>query len=299
MAECPPGKVRNPYTRKCLRVTGRKARQLIKEGVIAPPLRATQRAHPLFAARPGLRRQLSEPPLQLPLGTAAVAPLADRATVLDWANANCVNDSDPISGIPFVSAETAALQEMIRLHNRTCTLATPLNSKVAADHKTGQISTMPGDPTTTMTLDDFTALRDAMRRRQPDYKLPSRKHVPPPPNWKLYIASDNRSGPDYASILYVDVTKAKTTMHGTIYPVESVMVDLGFLPLEMSAASLTPMMFVELFKHLDAAGRLLLAVPGGWKPVVAPPSKRYWDSDRARKLIRYYTDLQKALTAAV
>jgi hypothetical protein len=158
---------------------------------------------------------------------------------------------------------------------------------------------MPGDPTTTMTLDDFTALRDAMRRRYPDYKLPARKHVPPPPSWKLYIASDNRSGPDYASVLYIDVTNAKSTMHGVIYPVESVMVDLGFLPLEMGSTSLTPMTFVELFKHLDSAGRLLLAIPGGWKPVIAPQSKRYWETDRARKLQRYYTELQKALVAVV
>jgi hypothetical protein len=297
---CPPGTIRNPYTYRCLRATGRRARQLIKEGAIPPqlpprqiqPLRQTQR-------RVQVRRQLSEPPLRLPLGTATVAPLADRTTILDWTRANCTNDTDPISGVPFVSAESAALQEIIRLHNRTCTLATPLHTKIVAEHKTGQIATMPDDPTTALTLDDFTALRDAMRRRIPDYKLPARKHMPPPPNWKLYIASDNRSGPEFASVLYVDVTKAKTTAYGVVYPLDSVMVDLGFLPIEMASTSLTPMMFVELFKHLDGAGRLLLAVPGGWKPAVAPPSKKYWETDRARKLQRYYTDLQKSLSAAV
>lgn len=298
---CPPGTIRNPYTRRCLRATGRRARQLVKEGALPPPLHTRQtqrRVHPMFAPAT-VRRRLSEPPLQLPVGTAAVGPIGDRTTILDWVRANCMNDTDPISNIPFISADTSALQEVIRLHNRTCTLATPLNAKVTAEHKSGKVAVMPGDPTTTMTLDDFTALRDAMRRRIPDYKLPARKHMPPPPSWKLYIASDNRSGPEYASVLYVDVTKAKTTAYGVVYPVESVMVDLGFLPLDMKATSLTPMMFVELFKHLDGADRLLLAVPGGWKPVVAPPSKKYWESDTARKLQRYYAELQKALTAVV
>jgi hypothetical protein len=171
--------------------------------------------------------------------------------------------------------------------------------KVAAEHKEGKVATMPGDPSTAMTLDDFTALRNAMRRRNPEYKLPARKHFPPPSSWKLYISSDNRSGPDYASILYVDVSKAKSTMYGVQYPLDSIMVDLGVIPVQMGS-TYTPTMFVELFKQLDAANKLLIAVPGGWKPVAGLPyTKHDWASNKEKKVYRLFTDLQSALTAAV
>jgi hypothetical protein len=333
MASCPPGKILNPYTLKCVRVTGRRGRELLKEGAVGevdvlrqvaynrPRVRQTVKAPrapvveapcpPGTVRNPSTRRCIKETgrlfrrlqrpgsdvPLRLPLGTAEVAPLGDRTSVLEWATANCSNNRDPLTGISFATADSTTLQELIRLHNRTCTLANPLHTKVTAEHKVGQVATMPGDPRTTMTLDDFQALRNAMRRRIPDYRLPARKHMPPPPNWKLYIASDNRSGPEFASIMYVDVTKARMTAQGPIYHVESVMVDMGFLPIQMD--TYTPMMFVDLFRRLDAANRLLLAVPGGWKPVVTPPTKAYWESDRSRKLAKYYADLQASLTAAV
>jgi hypothetical protein len=357
MASCPPGKVLNPYTLKCVRVTGRKGRKLLEEGAIGEvdvlrqvafdqPRRRTARVarivapeapcppgtvrNPttrrcinesgrvfkrLFPAPPppvalppvppppavaaALQKPASDQPLRLPIGVAGVAPLSDKATILDWASANCTNSRDPITGIPFSSADTATLQELIRLHNRTCALANPLNAKVAAEHKVGKIAAMPGDVSTSMTLDDFRALRNAMRRRNPDYKLPARKHMPPPPSWKLYIASDNRSGPEYATVLYVDVTRARKVPQGVIYPLDAVMVDMGFLPLNMDGTELTPQTFVTLFKQLDNANRLLLAVPGGWKPVVAPPTKKYWETEKARKLTKYYAELQAALVAAV
>jgi hypothetical protein len=289
---CPPGTVRNPATRRCIKEAGKVYRSLYPQQVDTRPVPI-----PINPTLLPIRRQLSEPPLRLPVGTAEVAPLADRATILGWASANCTNTSDPITGAPFASAES--LQELIRLHNRTCALAPPLHVKVAAEHKEGRVAMMPGDPTTAMTLDDFTALRNAMRRRNPEYKLPGRKHFPPPPSWKLYIASDNRSGPDYASILYVDVSKAKSTMYGVQYPLDSIMVDLGVIPVQMGS-TYTPTMFVELFKQLDAANKLLIAVPGGWKPVAGLPyTKKDWTSNKEKKIVRLYTDLTTALTATV
>jgi hypothetical protein len=216
---------------------------------------------------------------------------------------NCVNDHDPLTGTAFVSADTSALQEVIRLHNSTCTLATPLNAKVTAEHKAGQIATMPGDPSTHMTLDDFKALRDTVRRRIPGYKIPGRKHQPPPPNWQIYVASDNRSGPEFASVMYVDVTKIVYTAAGVQYPLDSVRVDLGFIPLTITGGLCSPLTVVQIIQQLATANRLLSPVAGGWKPVAGFPFKKsYWagpSEEVKERFNRFCRDLTRALTAPV
>ena len=205
----------------------------------------------------------------------------------DWANTNCINSRDPITGRDFKTLDSTALQELIRLHNRTCALATGLNDRVYAQHMAGQVATLP-DGSAHMTLDDFTALRAAMRRRNPAYKIPGRKHRPPPANWQLYVSSDSRSGPDFASVMYIDVSKARRTASGSSieFPTEAVMVDLGFIPTAVLPGGLCSMnTIVNALKALDESHRLLTPVAGGWKPVSGFPfSKRYWGAnDRIRQ----------------
>jgi len=210
---------------------------------------------------------------------------------------NCKNDRDPITGIDFASADTATLQDVIRLHDRTCVLASQLHEKVATNHKAGQIVMVP-DGSRPLTLDDFKALREAMRRRNPAYKIPARKHQPPPPNWQLYISSDNRSGPDYASVLIVDSTKIHMGPAGPEFPEESVLMDLGFIPLTITDGLCKPQMFVDLIRRLSEANRLLIPVAGGWKPIGGLPySKRYWQTkDAKERLNKLCLDLTRALT---
>lgn len=278
---CPAGSNRNPTTGRCIKIGGR----------------TYKRVHPAPIALAVQRRELTEGPITLPVGTAAVAPLGDDATVVGWARDNCANNADPISKVPFASAETAALQEMIRLHNRTCVTASLLHSKVAAEHKAGAIATIPGSDTH-LTLDDFKALRDAMRRRDPGYKIPGRKHQPPPPEWQLYVAADNRSGPEFVSVMYVDVTKGRPSRTGIDYPADAVRIDMGFLPATgLTGALCTLQTVVELLQRLDTANRLLAPVAGGWKPVTGFPfTKKYWENDRNAKFGRLCRDLAKALT---
>jgi len=169
-------------------------------------------------------------------------------------------------------------------------MAAPLDAKIAAEHKAGVVATVPGDPHTHLTLADFDALRDSMRRRNPSYKIPARKHQPPPPTWQLYIASDNRSGPEFASVLFVDVTKGIHGPLGVEYPADSVKVDLGFIPLGGETCS--PQMVVDLLLRLTASQRLLVPVAGGWKPIAGFPfAKKDWTKGRWEKLC---ADLQKA-----
>jgi hypothetical protein len=212
---------------------------------------------------------------------------------LEWASANCTNAVDPISGVSF--ALQPDLNDMVRLHNGTCALAPGLHRKIVGDHKAGHIATLPGE-STHLIKEDYDALRTAMRRKNPAYKLPGHKHEPPPPEWKLYVSSDNRSGDDYASVLYVDSTKIQMTKHGARYPIESIRVDMGFLPISGTFAECNPQTIVQLLKRLSDGNKLLIPVAGGWKPIAGFPfPKKYWEKDRSAKLSRLCTDLTKFL----
>jgi hypothetical protein len=179
-------------------------------------------------------------------------------------------------------------------------LAGPLNDKVSAEHKAGKVATIPGDPSNHMTLDDFKALRNSIRRRNPGYRIPARKHQPPPPNWQLYVSPDNRSGPDFASVMYVDTTKILETPVGTQYPLDSVKVDMGFIPVKIEGALCTPQLIADLLARLAAANRLLTPIAGGWKPVGGfPYTKKYWSTDTKARFGKLCTELTKALMSPV
>jgi len=307
--ECGPGYERNPATGRCVRIGGRAHRQRYAPAVTTAPS--------LFAASPGeasrlpplpqpkpkaasQRRELSEGSPVSPLGTAAVAPLDAPERIQEWVIMNCNNAADPLTGIPFADASPSNLQELIRLHTNTCTFAAPLHAKVVAEHKAGKVATLPEDPTSHLTLDDFRALRDAMRRKEPGYKLPSRRHQPPPPEWQLYISQDNRSGDEFASVMFVDATKAFETSKGVVYPVSSVMIDMGFIPVTLHGAPAlcAPQLMVTIIKRLADDNRLLTPVAGGWKPIAGFPfTKQYWATDRAAKFSKLCRDLTRALTS--
>lgn len=285
---CRPGYTRSRKSGRCIKIGGAAYKNLY-------PGPAGPQVPPIPIPNPKKAMSMSEGKIALPVGSAGVAPLADKMSILGWAQANCTNDRDPISGVPFASAEP--IQDLIRLHNRTCVLSGNLNDKVAAEHKAGNVATIPGDPTNHMTLDDFKALRDSIRRRNPGYRIPPRKHQPPPANWKLYVSPDNRSGPEYASVMYVDVTKVIQTPEGTQYPVDSVKLDMGFIPLKMEGALCAPQMVGELLSRLADSNRLLSPVAGGWKPVAGFPfTKKYWTGPDAKKRFgKLCQELTKAL----
>ena len=243
------------------------------------------------------RRTATEGPPRLPIGITGVAPLQDKATLLGWTREQCVNNHDPITGIPFAEAEAATLQELIRLHDRTCVTSGALSAKVAAEHKAGHVAMIPGK-TTRLTIDDFKALRNSVRRRVPGYKIPTRKHKSYPPSWKLYISSDNLSGPDFASVLYVDASKAVSGTAGYEYPVDSVVQNLGFIPLTIEDGICKPQMVVDLIRRLDEESRLLTQTEDRWAPIAGfPYSKHYWQTAESRiRFNRLCQELVRALT---
>ena len=230
-------------------------------------------------------------------GQAQVAPFLDRESILGWAYANCRNTIDPITKKPFASQ--SQLTDMIRLHTGTCTLASGLHAKVAAERKAGRIGTIPGDPQTHMTADDFNALRDAMRRSNPAYKVPGHRHLPPPPEWKLYIASDNLSGPEFVSIVFLDITKAKHGPHGVQYPTDSIRINMGYLPIHVSSScSLNTL--IERIKQVHMAGKLLVPTAEGWKPIAGFPFKKEdWKHNATQKMEKLCFELTKALNMVV
>lgn len=301
---CPPGYEQNPVTGRCIRVGGR----------------TYKRVYPAVAAQPQPRPQplLPPQPPPAPLGVPVVrkqqpapaaeegavpAPLADRRTVLAWAGDNCRNAVDPLTNTPFLSATPDTLQELLRLHDGTCTFGTPLNKLVTAEHKAGRSVPIPGSiDRTPMTLEDFAALRSVMRRKNPEYKLPARRHAPPPPEWKLYIASDSRSGPDFATVGFVDTTKGRRTMYGIEYPADAFRVNMGFIPAySPKGAFCSVQTVVDILQRLAAANRLLVPTAGGWRPIGGFPfTKAQWeDGHKAQRLGRLCKDLARALTSPV
>ena len=294
---CPPGFEQNPSTGRCIRIGGRTYKRIYQPVEVPAPVAQPPRL-------PLGRRVLSEqPPVAIPEDAAAAPPLSDRRSTLAWIADNCKNAVDPLTRTPFLSASTESLQEALRLHNGTCTFATPLNTLVAAEHKAGRNVPIPGSTDRTpLSLEDFRVLRDTMRRRDPAYKLPSRRHVPPPPEWKLYVASDSRSGPDYATVGFVDTTKGRRTLAGVSYPPDAFRVNMGYIPTTAPRGSTCSIQtIVELLQRLADANRLLTPTAGGWRPIAGFPfTKAHWeDGHRTQRLGRLCKDLARALTLPV
>lgn len=320
---CKSGMILNPRTLRCIRASSRIAQELAAKGVIADYLvqyrrtirkpyerkpcspdqerhpntgrcrKATRKQQPAYNRPLNLqRRQLSEDPLRTPAGFSMPAPTGGDA---EWIQFNCKNEQDPVTGKRF---DRNDIPDLLRLHERTCVTAPNLHNSITADHKAGRVALIPGSQNTHLTREDFNALREGMRRRNPAYKIPGRKAQPPPPEWQLYIASDARSGPDFASILFVDTTKALQGPHGVEYPEESIRVDLGFIPLRVDGARCSPQTVFEIIQRLAATNRLLVPVAGGWKPVAGfHHNKQYWATDRANRFTRLCMQLSKELSA--
>jgi hypothetical protein len=283
---CPPGSVMNPSTGRCVKVGGR----VYKELFPAPPPEVPRID----------RRATSEGPIALPAGEPAVAPLASRDIMAGWAAGNCRNRTDPLTGRAFATADDAYLASVIRLHNNTCTAAPALHAAVAASHKAGRVASLP-DSADPMSLADFKILRDAMRRREPGYKLPARRHQPPPPEWQLYVASDRRSGPEFATVAYVDITKARRTVYGIEYLDDAIRVDLGFIPITPPAGAMCSAgMVVDLIDRLAKENRLVVPVAGGWKPAHGFPfTKTYWGTQKTERFNRLCKDLARAVSLPI
>ena len=295
---CAPGSLINPTTGRCIKVGGRTFKRIQGSRQRGQP-QQTQRGQQQSqrGVRFNMRRATSEPSNVIPMGTAKSAPLADRQTVGAWINQNCKNHHDLLTHHAFDRLPTQNLQELVRLHNRSCVRAAPLDQYVAAEHRKGHIAIIP-NTNEPMTQDDFRALRDTMRRTNPGYKIPGRRHMPPPPGWKLYVASDHRSGPAFASVLYIDINQVR--QQGVV-PTEAVRADLGFIPLQVAGATCSPQMIVDMISHLSQANRLLEPAAGGWRPIAGFPFKKsHWTGpEAATRLNRLCRDLTHAVSSPI
>ena len=293
---CPYGQERNPRTGRCVKVGGRTYKKLRNRNTNPNP----------YASRiinPMRKRVETEPYIR-----SMLAPLADRNQILGWTRSQCANQVDPLTGRAFVSQDTASLQQLLRLHNNTCTTSSALSRHV----NTGA-NTIPGtyEPLNTV---DYTSLAASQRRigfppptpgpgfpGPPRYAFPTTaapavRKVPRSPEWHLYIAQDARSGPEFATVMIVDITKAKNTAYGVEYPPDSIRIDLGFIPVNVPGGSCSPQKLVDRIQQKDKRGTLTFLDPasGRWKPIAPfPLLKAFWSSGRAAKMTQLCSDLSR------
>jgi hypothetical protein len=108
----------------------------------------------------------------------------------------------------------------------------------------------------------------------------------PPPEWKLYIASDYRSGPEYASVLFVDTRKAVYGYNGVEYPPEAIRLDLGFIPVHIGTSKCSAQTVLIQLQRLANANLLLKKTATGWKPVAGfPYTKKDWEHNGESRLM--------------
>jgi len=296
MRECFPDEVRNPYTLGCLKKTSRKARMLVERGdipeyeidvytrerarakTVRKPCRPDQFRNPETGRCKKLARvkaqsvrqpeYRSEGRLERPV--PAVAPLVDPQS---WARVNCRNTRDPLTG------RALDTEDVVRLHERTCAIAEPLSRVVATQHAKGRLARIPGTDVE-MTREDFRALKDAMRRRDPAYKVPVLKREEAPESWVLYL---DREG-QYLTVQIIDIDTGALEL------------DLGYIPI-VSRGRCTAQTVIDMLRSLESANRLLVPEGNRWRPVVGPFPKSYWKShDAAAKYNRMCHDLANALS---
>ncbi len=286
-APCAYGLERNPRTGRCVRIGGRTHKKVRGPA----PYRITQQAYQ--------QRVGTDPYIR-----SSLAPLTNRDGILDWTRSQCRNQVDPLTGRAFVSEDTAALQQLVRLHNNTCASSKALNRQIYINGVEGRPSVVPGS-TTPLTPADHAAIRSSQNRVSapavPAYGFPTTaapvgpRKAPRPSEWQLYIAQDARSGPEYASVLIVDVTKARTTAYGIEYPQDSVRVDLGYIPVTGGPGpACTAQTLVDRIQRKDKRGSLIFLDPasGRWKPIAPfPLLKTFWASSRAAKMAQLCSDL--------
>jgi len=230
--------------------------------------------------------------VKLPVGSARVIPIGERPILLNWIKKHCTSGFDAITNESFADIQTdEELQQLVRLHTGKCVLAPNLHEYVRPIHKRGDFATVPGEKEH-MTRDDFKVLRAAMRRRNPEYKLPGRKHRPPPDDWALYVGTDERSGLNFASVMYVDITQLRRSAGGTArFEPSAVKLNLGFIPQLEGFYQV-----IELLRQLNEQYKMLKPVPGGWRPIAGFPfTKQFWEKDGPRKFAYLIQELTDAL----
>ena len=179
-APCRPDQQRNPITGRCKKINNRTYKRKLYSP--PPPPAFQQKIHyghqiPIGHQIPvghqipfQQRRMLSEGPARLGRRAATVAPMGVN---MDWVRTNCRNQQDPLTGAQFAYMNPYDLQDVVRLHDRTCVGAQPLHYKVAGEHGAGRPATLPGHSGWQLKQEDFDALRGAMRRQNPGYKIPA------------------------------------------------------------------------------------------------------------------------------
>lgn len=206
---CPAGTILNPDSLHCVKITGRKGRQLIrdpsqlaqipvKQQELIPGVCKSWQVKNPFTDRCIKRtgrtfKRVKERLMKKQTGKPSVAPTGPPDVVRAWLE-TCRNPREVRD-----SKDT-----VVRLHTGTCVTAPRLHNSVAAEHHAGIRARVPGGGNEQMTIDDFRALKEAQRRRNATYRVP-RLAVPSRPQspWQLQAVQLDS---EFVNVSFVDPT---------------------------------------------------------------------------------------------
>ena len=221
---CPAGTILNPESLHCVKITGRRGRQLIRDPKQLARIPLTQQQgipgvcktwqvrNPYTKRcikRTGrtfkrVKSRLSLSKNRVP----SVAPTGPPEAVRAWST-TCRNRDHP----PLTPGSTDTL---VRLHTGLCLPASRVHASVAAEHRAGRSAHIPGSSNEWMTIEDFRVLQAAQRRHDPSYRVPRRTPAPNRPDrWQLQVVPLNA---EFVTASFVDPTGARPAITLGVIP---------------------------------------------------------------------------------
>lgn len=150
---CPPGKILNPTTNKCVKVGGRVQRKIQRTPSLE--VEGDIRALPILYTR-----------------KASKIPVGSRESMRSWISTQCTNSEEPFTGKNLKAMNEGEMSSLIRTSAGTCLRAEYLDRHIRHEREKGREVVDPLNPRRQLTLSNMDILGRVARRVLPDYRIP-------------------------------------------------------------------------------------------------------------------------------
>ena len=166
--ECPPGKIVNPATGRCVKVDGKIGKKLAAAAAAAPAPKKT--------VTPKKKKAVKK---------------NDKQAILEKIKTTCNNDADPISMDNFSDMNLEQLNSLVYLGNKSkknCYLLENIYELYKTAVMSKKDAKDPMDPSHILTNEEIASINAKMKALDPTYKPPKYKEIRPyPKGYELSI----------------------------------------------------------------------------------------------------------------